>query len=244
MTDLAEKIEPPAKQLTIRDYIEQQGPAIQAALPQHLDVERFTRIVLTEIRRTPKLMKCSTPSVLAAVMLSAQYGLEPGPSGHVYLIPYGQECKWILGFRGMIELARRSGQISTIQAFDVHEADEFDFEYGTSPRIIHKPVLTDRGPIIAYYAVATYKDGGNNFVVLSNDEINERRTRSASSKAGKGSPWDTDFAAMARKTTIRYLSTYLPQNPEFASALEREDSDTPLALEQLATPDVIDVEEV
>lgn len=242
MTELVEKIEP-EKKLTIKDYITAQGPSIQAALPKHLDVERFTRIVLTELRRTPKLLNCSTPSVLAAVMLSAQYGLEPGPSGHVYLIPYGQECKWVLGYRGMIELARRSGQISTIQAYDVHEADKFDYEYGTSPQIIHKPALTNRGDVYAYYAVATYKDGGSNFAVLSKDEIEERRERSASSKAGKGSPWNTDYDAMARKTTIRYLAAYLPQNPEFAGALAREDSDTPLTLEQLATPDVIDVEE-
>jgi len=101
---------------TIFDLIQKMTPAIQKALPSQLDPNRLARIVTTEIRRNPKLLKCKKESLLGALMLSAQLGLEPGPLGHCYYVPYKDECQFIIGYKGMIDLARRSGQISSIYA--------------------------------------------------------------------------------------------------------------------------------
>jgi recombination protein RecT len=211
---------------TIADLIERQKAQIARALPKHMDADRLARIALTEIRRNPKLMECSPESLLGAVMLSAQLGLEPGPLGHCYLVPYRNtklgttEVQFIPGYKGLIDLAYRSGRLDSIEAREVCERDEFEFEYGLTPKLYHKPCMDgDRGKPIAFYGVAHLKGGGYYFLVISLSDIDDHRRRSKSPDNG---PWKTDYMAMARKTVIRAMAPYLPLSVEFAQAVTQD----------------------
>lgn len=191
------------------------------ALPKAITPERFVRLVMTQVRTNQMLMRCDQASFLGAVMTAAQLGLEFDARQLAYLIPRKVQGQWrataMIGYRGYIELARRSGQVRDVQAHVVYERDEFVVEYGDTPRVIHKPTLVgERGAPIAAYAVAFYKDGGTTAIALRKDEIEKRRGRSA---AGDKGPWATDWDAMARKTAVRALAAYLPQTPELANAI-------------------------
>lgn len=211
---------------TVLDLINQQKKAIEVALPSHLDTERFTRTVLTEVRRNPALLKCDPMSLLGAVMLSAQLGLELGPLGHAYLVPFKNEVTFIIGYKGMVDLARRSGQVSSIQAFPVYEGDEFSYTYGLNPDIHHVPAEGSERKLTHVYAIAKYKDGGFNFVVLTRDEVDSYMNRSPSANA-QSSPWKTDYEAMALKTAIRRLFRWLPVTPEITQIATVADETAP-----------------
>lgn len=199
---------------TIAAYLKKMGPEIEKALPSHMNPDRMARIALTTIRTNPKLLEASIPSLLGAVMQAAQLGLEPGLIGHCYLVPFrngktGQtDVQFIIGYKGMIDLARRSGQIENIYAHAVYSNDEFDYELGLEPKLKHKPYMEgDRGEFIGAYAVAHFKDGGYQFEFMPKSEIDKRRKRS---KAANNGPWVTDFEEMAKKTVIRHMWKYLP----------------------------------
>lgn len=153
-------------QKTVLDLVREMGPQFARALPAHMSSERFLRIALTEVRRNPDLLDCSPHSLLGALMLSAQLGLEPGPLGHVYYVPFRnrktgtREVTFIPGYRGLIDLARRSGGVSSIVAREVYEGDHFEFEYGLDDRLVHRPTIhaEKRGEVVAAYAICRYKD--------------------------------------------------------------------------------------
>ena len=199
--------------------IERMKPEMGRALPKHMDPDRMARIALTVLRQTPKLGECNPQSFLGALMTAAQCGLEPGPLGEAYLVPYGREVTFVPGYRGLVKLAWNSNQLSSIAAHVVHENDTFEFAYGLEPTLVHKPSLRDRGDVIAAYAVATFKHGGNAFEIMSVEDIEAIRKRS---KAANSGPWVTDWAQMARKTVLKRLSKWLPLSPEFADAIQRD----------------------
>lgn len=205
---------------TIAAYLKKMGPEIEKALPKHMDADRLGRIALTTIRTTPKLLECNLPSLMGAVMQAAQLGLEPGLIGHCYIIPYGKEATFIIGYKGMIDLARRSGQIKNIYAHAVYENDEFEYELGLEPKLVHKPATGNRGNIQYVYAVAHFKDGGYQFEVMDMEEIEKRRKRS---KASKNGPWVTDFEEMAKKTVIRHMWKYLPISVEIQQQASQDE---------------------
>lgn len=221
------------KQPTVFDLIERMTPALERALPQHLGAERFARIITTEIRRTPKLMECSPQSLLGAMMQSAQLGLEPGPLGHVYLVPFRGEVQLIVGYKGFADLAYRTGQVKDLSAAIVYDGDRFEYQYGTSPKLVHVPAGPPEGRMPThFYALARLTTGGAPFVVLFPDDIEAARQRSAAKDSG---PWVTDWPAMARKTPIRRLATggALPMSPQLVRALNVDET----------TPAPVDVDE-
>jgi recombination protein RecT len=201
---------------------------IALALPRHLTPDRLLRIALTEIRKTPKLAECSQSSLLAAIFSCAQLGLEPGGSlGHAYLVPYGREVQFQIGYRGMIELARRSGQVESIEAHAVYEGDEFTAAFGLRSDLQHvpnwdDPTRTDDGKLLFAYAVAHLKGSDRpQFEVMSRAEIDAIRKRSRSGSSG---PWQTDFAAMALKTVTRRLFKWLPVSIELSQAVTLDEA--------------------
>lgn len=228
---------------TVFDLIERMKPELQRALPGQLDPNRFVRVALTTLRMNPGLARCKQESLLGALMLSAQLGLEPGgPLGHCYLIPYKDECTFVLGYRGMIDLARRSGKISALYAHAVHERDEFHYELGLQPALRHVPGDGDRGKVTHVYAVARFTDGSEpQFVVLTTEDVERYRKRS---RAAQNGPWVTDWEAMALKTSVRRLANWLPQSIEFSTAFRADEQVIPspatsletLEFEQLAEP--------
>ncbi len=197
------------------------------ALPKSLTADRLARIVMTECRKTPALLKCNQESFLGAILQCAQLGLEPGGAlGHCYLLPFGNgkdqdgrsNAQLIIGYRGMIDLARRSGQIVSIAAYVVREEDEFDYQLGLQPNIVHKPAHKAMpGAVTFVYAVANLKGGGVQFEVMSRAEIEAVRSQS---KAGKSGPWVSHWDEMAKKTCIRRLFKYLPVSIEIARAID------------------------
>lgn len=208
---------------------------IKAALPRHMTPERLARIVTTEIRKVPKLAECTPVSFFGAVIQCAQLGLEPGNAlGHAYLLPYDkntknpdgtwskiQEVQLIIGYRGMIDLARRSGQIVSIDARAVYEGDTFNCRLGLDPHIDHEPDWNNPNrsnpdSLRFVYSVAKLKDGGIQFDVMSRGEIEAVRQRS---KAKDNGPWKTDFTAMALKTVVRRLFKFLPVSIEMQTAV-------------------------
>ena len=212
------------KEGTVLDIVTTKGFQSQMALalPKTLTPERLTRVVMTECRKTPALLKTSRESFLGAVLQCAQLGIEPGSAlGHAYLIPYGNTCNLIIGYRGMIDLARRSGQIVSLHAYCVHAKDDFNYELGLHPDIRHVPSAeADRGPVTYVYAVAQLQGGGVQFEVMSRAEVEAIRS---SSKAGRSGPWVTHWDEMAKKTVIRRLFKLLPVSIEIARAVETDE---------------------
>jgi len=225
---------------------------LAAALPRHMTADRMIRIVTTEIRKNPTLAKCDTQSFVGAVVQCSQLGLEPGSAlGHAYLLPFEKRKKdstgnWvtertdiqlIIGYRGMIDLARRSGQIVSLSARVVREADEFNYEYGLEEKLHHKLGDDDSSPISHVYSVAKLKDGGVQFEVMSAKQVNQIASQSKSVKKNKdgsidwqntNSPWATHWEEMAKKTVIRRLFKYLPVSIEMQKAVvldEKAESD-------------------
>lgn len=205
----------------LRDLLEKSKERFQDVIPKHLSADRLVRVAIVACSRTPQLLQCSPVSVLNSVMQAAQLGLEPGgPLGDAYLVPYKDTCQLIVGYRGMIALARRSGQIESLEAHVVHAKDRFVCRYGLSPVLEHEPDWSDNpGPPVAVYAVAKLKDGGTQSEVMTKAQIDSIRGRSRASGSG---PWVSDYDEMARKTVVRRLCKYLPLSVEAIEALEQD----------------------
>jgi recombination protein RecT len=212
---------------TLQKAIDLLRPQVARALPNTLDPDRFIRIVLTEVRRNPVLQFASQESFLGAVMAAAQLGLEFGPLGFVYLVPFKnkgkQECQLIVGYKGLIDLHLRSGRVKSIVARPVYERDAFRVAYDeTGDHLIHEPHLgSDRGPIVRYYGRAVLDDGGSHLEIMELDDIRARRNRS---KAADSGPWKTDEVAMSCKTVVRKMSPWLPASAILAEALEADEN--------------------
>lgn len=203
--------------------IRRMEPQIRKALPSVITPERFTRMVLTALSSNPKLQACTPMSFMGAMMQAAQLGVEPNtPLGQAYLIPYGGVCQFQLGYKGLIDLAYRSGEVSSIQAHEVHENDTFTYEYGLEPKLRHVPAQTDRGPVTFYYAVLKLKNGGVGFEVMSRDDVETFARKK--SKAYNNGPWKTDFDEMAKKTVLKKVLKYAPLKTDFARAVASDES--------------------
>ena len=228
--------------------------ALPVTVRRYLTPERLTKITLAAVSRSPLLLECTPESVLRSVMDAASMGLEPGgPLGHAYLVPYKnnktgkRECQLITGYRGLIVLARRSGEIESVSSHVVHARDEFRADLATG-ELSHKPFMAalpddaarmseaeidaacDRGPPVAVYCVATFKGGGRHVDLMTMADVERIKRRSKASEAG---PWQTDYLEMSRKTVTRRAAKYWPMSLELSDALGRED-DTERAYEVAA----------
>jgi len=199
-----------------------------AALPQHLTPDRFCRIALTALTRTPKLADCTQESLMRCLLDLSAYGIEPD-GRRAHLIPYGNQCTLILDWKGLAELAMRSGIIAKLHADIVCENDVFDYNLGEV--VQHKiDFKTPRGEMYAAYAMAVTKDGPVFVAVLNKDEIDGIRKRS---KSGSSGPWQTDYNEMAKKTAFRRLAKWLPLSAEFRDAVDKDDD---IVIERDVTP--------
>ncbi len=229
------------RQMTLKRMFENDATkaAIKQVVPKHLTAERVLKVALAATARTPKLLECSVQSILQSVMQAAQLGLEPGsPLGHAYLVPYGKECTLIVGYKGLIDLARRSGQVDGIEARAVYEKDEFAVEYGLQTVLRHKPFLgQDRGALHAVYAIGRLKDSEPQIEVMAKHEVDAIRARSRSGGSG---PWQTDYTEMARKTVVRRLCKYLPLSVD----IKGQKVDVGAAVDEAEEPTSIDAESI
>lgn len=220
---LAESRTNKPKKRSLKSLIKIMEPQIAKALPSVITPERFTRIVMTAISSNPKLASCDANSFLGALMQSAQLGLEPNtPLGQAYLIPYGNKVQFQIGYKGLIDLAHRSGDFQTIYAMEVYENDDFEYEFGLEPKLYHKPATEDRGDVIFYYAVYTLTNGGFGFQVMSVDDVKKHAKKY--SKAYNGGPWKTNFDEMAKKTVIKKVLKYAPVKTDFARGISQDET--------------------
>jgi recombination protein RecT len=223
---------------TINTYLKKMAPELARALPKHLTADRLGRLAFTTIRNNPQLQECRIESLCGAVMMAAQLGMEPTALGECYLVPYGRECQFILGYRGMISLARRSGQIKSINAHPVYENDQFTLSYGLYEECKHTPWhcredkrFEEPGAFKGAYLVAHLKDGGTYVHYMPKAEIDAHRKRSKAANAG---PWVTDYEAMACKTVVRSAFKWLPVSVEQALAVEKADEQAPADVKEAA----------
>lgn len=209
------------------DLLKRMHTQIEKALPSVITPERFTRIALTAYSRNEKLQECTAESFLGSMMQAAQLGVEPNtPLGQAYLIPYRNrgvmEVQFQLGYRGMIDLAYRSGEVQNIQAHEVYENDTFEYELGLNPKLRHVPALKDRGEVILYYAVFKLTNGGVGFEVMSKEDV-EAFAKKKSKTYGTG-PWQSDFDAMAKKTLVKRLLKFAPLKSDFVRAVTADET--------------------
>lgn len=215
----------PRKELTIRDNLESADfhAAVAKALPRHLKPDRFIRIAITAVTKTPDLAKCDQKSFFSCLLTLSQLGLEPD-GRRAHLIPFRNtkrncvECTLILDYKGLVELVMRSGLVSYVRADVVCENDVFEYDKGELKKHIidfKKP----RGAPYAAYALCKFKDGTEQCEVMTRDEIESVRKRS---KAGQHGPWVTDWSEMAKKTSFRRLSKWLQLSPEYRDALDHD----------------------
>jgi recombination protein RecT len=210
---------------SVRSLLERSKSQMQMALPRHMNADRLARIAMTTVQRVPKLLECTPQSFIGAVIQCAQLGLEPDDiRGSAYLVPFRNnkkgtmEVQLIAGYKGLLELARRSAQVSTIEARSVYEKDHFDFEYGLDAKLHHIPHSGPQpGEITHFYAIGRLRDGGKQFEVMTRQEVEEIRDRY--SKAKNEGPWVTNFREMGLKTVLRRLAKLLPTSPELATAV-------------------------
>ncbi len=214
-----------------RDSVKEQ---IASALPKHMTADRLARVVLTTIRTNPTLLECTVPSLMSCTMQAAQLGLEPGLLGHCYFVPFNRKIRgsgstpdrwvkdvqFIIGYKGLLDLVRRTGDVKEIAAHAIHERDEFQVVYGYESTLKHVPAFGERGAVIGFYAYAQTSDGGRYCEVMSLDEVKAIRDRSKSKDNG---PWVTDFAEMGRKTVLRRLCKYLPISIEIADHIGEDE---------------------
>ncbi|PRD80475.1 recombinase RecT [Burkholderia multivorans] len=225
---------------SVKQFFESQKATLAAVLPRHVSPDRMLKIALGALRTTPKLMECTVESLMGAVVQCSQLGLEPNtPLGHAYLIPFEKKKKvggeWVtekvetqivIGYKGLIDLARRSGQVVSIAAHAVYEHDHFDYAFGLDEKLEHKPAMSARGRVIAFYAVAKLVGGGHAFEVMSAEQVNEIRDASQNYKFARDKEktvWGQHYEEMGRKTVLRRLFKYLPVSIELASAAAIDD---------------------
>lgn len=187
------------------------------ALPKHLSPERFARVAITALTRTPKLAECTQASMMKCLLDLSAMGLEPD-GRRAHLIPYGTEATLIVDYKGLVELIRRSGDVVSIRAETVCEKDSFDWKNGEVTHSVNW--REDRGEVQAVYAEAVMKSGEKQTAVMTTKEVDAIRARS---RSGNNGPWKTDWAEMAKKTAVRRLSKMLPLSSEIMRHVERDD---------------------
>lgn len=211
---------------TVRSWFESAEftQAIKNALPKHLTPERMIRVFVTACTANPKLLDCTQESLVSAMMQSSQLGLEVnGVLGHGYLVPYKNVATFLPGYKGLMDLARRSGKVTRIFAYTVHENDRFKVSMGLHPDLKHElPKQGVRGKAIGYYAVGHVKGADPEFRYWTHEECLAHRNK-FSHKPQKGKwTWEEHEEAMCLKTVVKALCKWLPQTVELAAALETD----------------------
>ncbi len=209
--------------------LESNAAALKALAPKYVNIGKLGALAIEALMRNPMLAQCSPVSVLKFCKACAEAGTDRVGAGGMWAVPFrnkqgGYDMQAIPDWRLMVEKARLAGVIKHASAEVVHERDAFEFERGLNPRLVHKPVLADPGPVVAAYCVYTLADGSRDFAVMTRSEVDGIRGRS---KAGQSGPWVTDFAEMAKKTVIRRaLKIFEGASPELSKVFKVDNEAT------------------
>lgn len=212
-------------QKEVSTYLMGMKDRVAQVLPKHLTAERVISMAATTIAKNPKIADCSPASLLGSVMQASILGFPPVEAlGYCYFVPYKKQIQFQIGYKGLIELARRSGKIKMVYAEVVREGDVFNVEMGLSPKLEHKPVFDSSKPMTYVYAVCHFSDGGYNFVVLSRSDVERLRMRSPMQDAAPSGAWLTDYDAMAKAKALKQLAKYMPLNIDQQEAVATDES--------------------
>lgn len=230
---------------TLEDEVRSFVQKYAALLPSTVTPERMLSIALNEYRQTVKLKDCTAVSFYGSVIKALQLGLEPGVLGHCYLLPFRNnrsgkhEVQFVLGYKGMLELIRRSGQVLSIVARPVYEGDKLTLSYGIEDKFEHVPYSmiegAEKGKFKGVTLKAIFKDGGYLTDYMPVVEIEEHRKRSLAKDSG---PWKTDYEAMALKTIIRKNFKWLPVSVETQKSVVESDETTNRITDDISAIDV------
>lgn len=190
---------------TVAQAITYYAPLIAEALPRGLDPDRFTRLALTTLRRTPKLQQCAPESFVGALLTASALGLEPDVNGECYLVPYGRECTLIVGYQGLAKLFWQHPLSARLSAEYVCANDHFAFDKGLVPTLEHRPATGDRGEVVAYYAIVGLKNGATWFDVFTPQQIAVLRANSRKGDIADAEHW------MERKTALKQVLKLAPK---------------------------------
>lgn len=236
---------------SMQAYVKSMEGEIAKALPSVITPERFTRMVLSAISTNPKLAECTPKSFLGAMMVAAQLGVEPNSGlGQAYILPFRNhgvmEAQFQLGYKGLLDLAYRSGEVTIVQAHAVYENDTFEYELGLDPKLIHKPATANRGKAVAYYAMFKTKSGGYGFEVMSREDVESHARKYSRSYSSATSPWQSDFDGMAKKTVLKQALKYAPLKSDFVRGVVQDGSiKTEIAADMSEIPsEAIEVEAI
>lgn len=214
---------------TLKGQIQAMESQFAMAMPKGMEAAQLVRDALTCLRQTPDLAKCTPSTVLGALMSCAQLGLRPGVLGHAWVLPFydgrsrSHKAQLVVGYKGYVDLAYRNPQVSSVIARTVYEGDTFDVDYGLEDRLVHKPSLSgERSKPIAHYAIFKTASGGRAFWVMTEDEMQAWKKRYAPKDRSNKivGPWVSDYEAMARKTCLLRLASWMPKSTELAYAME------------------------
>lgn len=252
-TAVAKSVAPPVevgkvRLATMRDLLEKMRGQLSMALPKHLPVERLMRVAMTQVQRTPKLLECEPKSFLGAIMTAAQVGLEPdGFLGRGYLIPRWNkntrrmECHFQPGYKGLLDLCQRSGNIASVRADVVRQGDFIEYEKGLDERLVHREGVDNFEATITHvYAIIRTKDGGSYWDIWPAAKVEAHRRRFAPDSYESFSAWQTDWAAMGKKTLLIAVSNLAPKSIELARAVAAQQASDAGLPQDL---DLVDVEE-
>jgi recombination protein RecT len=191
----------------------------KSALPEHVSPEKFVRIAMTAINKSPTLLDCDRKSLYAACMLAAQDGLLPD-GREAALVKFKDSVAYMPMVGGILKKVRNSGELQSLSANVVYSNDKFEYwvdEKGEHFK--HIPVFQgDRGKMIAVYAQALTKDGGVYFELL-----NEADVKKVQNAARSKNIWTEWAGEMWKKTAIRRLAKKLPMSTDLETVVQRND---------------------
>lgn len=228
------------KKQRVSDLLAGYKSQIAQALPRFLTPDVMIRTALTATIRRPELLDCTGHSLISCVLTSAQLGLRPDDFlGEAYLIPFNnkkkgvKECQIIVGYKGLVTLAMRSGQVASCKAVAVYAANEsdgdyFDYDEGINEKLEHKAVgLDDPDRITHFYAIVRYVGGGHVFKVMTRKQVENVRDKSKNymhAKVKSDTVWATNFEEMGCKTVLRRVMKFVPLSPELSRAVALDEA--------------------
>ena len=213
-------------------YVAAHKNELKQAATESVDIQRLYRMTTSLICTNRDIQQCSIESVFQSMQKAAECGLDPNsPLGECYIVPFNNKvgdrwvktAQFIIGYRGMVSLARRSGAVTAVEAGVVYQCDEFEYERGLTPKLRHVPKPGPRKPsdIVCFWALARLVGGEAQFDVMTVDEVNAIRERSKA----KNGPWTTDYAEMGKKTVVRRMLKLVPMSIRMMNIIERADPD-------------------
>ncbi len=196
---------------TFKQELKLMAPNFAALLPASVSKEKFEALVIAAVANNPELLKCTRQSLWNACRQGAELGLSLNPTlGEADILPAAKEAQFRPRYKGLMKLAMKSGEVTSIRSVLVYENDEFEVVEGLRPNIIHKPARGNRGQMTHVYCVWNLKSQPDpQFEVMDREQVYKVRGRSPSGKSGRG-PWASDEPEMWRKTVVRRASKYMP----------------------------------